>query len=328
MPAVAPSPTKASFPPSSLVRPINTGPTSWSQNTNSNSSYSQSSSATPRLRPNRSLATSPISPTFSKGTNPLSPTYTGSFASRSSSAGPGSSNGSSNGQKEAEEEQIGSNPTSSNGREGEMEETHDTHSVTSYPSNIGRPGIGTIPRTIPLNLNSDGTPHRHQSSQSVGSVSSNLTGSQSIDSRRNDTFTEDTTSSSIGGTPLSRAPVFSSSPGSFSPIKPLIQTATGTRYGVALTGGVPSPIGGNGVGVHMTGTGGSPRKWGSAPTCHRCGKSVYFAEQVKAVGKTFHKNCLRCVDCSASLDSNRLRDHDGEPYCVRCYQKVRSVSSL
>ena len=47
---------------------------------------------------------------------------------------------------------------------------------------------------------------------------------------------------------------------------PLRQTSTGTRYGVALGGGgTPSPS----------------RQWGGGtPQCGRCGKSVYFAEQV------------------------------------------------
>ena len=50
-------------------------------------------------------------------------------------------------------------------------------------------------------------------------------------------------------------------------ITPLRQTSTGTRYGVALGGGgTPSP----------------GRQWGSGtPPCGRCGKSVYFAEQVR-----------------------------------------------
>ena len=79
------------------------------------------------------------------------------------------------------------------------------------------------------------------------------------------------------GTPLGRnyttgPSSFGGSPGTFSGIMPLKQTATGTRYGVALSGG---------VGVHMTGTEGSPRKWGgNTPICPRCTKSVFFAEQV------------------------------------------------
>ncbi|KAK7441739.1 hypothetical protein VKT23_016402 [Stygiomarasmius scandens] len=94
---------------------------------------------------------------------------------------------------------------------------------------------------------------------------------------------------------------------------PLTQTATGTRYGAALGEGRP-------IISHSTG---SPRKWGgSTPSCPKCGKSVYFAEQVKAVGKTYHRGCLRCNECNTLLDSTRLRDHDSVPFCGRCYNKL------
>ncbi|KAL0577171.1 hypothetical protein V5O48_004810 [Marasmius crinis-equi] len=92
--------------------------------------------------------------------------------------------------------------------------------------------------------------------------------------------------------------------------KPLTQTATGTRYGAAL----------GGISTNMTGS--SPRKWGGGtPSCPKCEKSVYFAEQVKAIGKTWHKNCLRCKECNTLLDSTRLRDHQDTPFCGRCYNK-------
>jgi len=88
---------------------------------------------------------------------------------------------------------------------------------------------------------------------------------------------------------------------------PLKQTSTGTKYGAALSGTTPSPA----------------RKWGGGtPQCPRCGKSVYFAEQVKATGKTWHKGCLRCTECSTLLDSTRLTEKDGDPLCHRCYGKL------
>lgn len=119
----------------------------------------------------------------------------------------------------------------------------------------------------------------------------------------------------------------------------LVSNSTGTRYGAALTGESRS-----------TPKGGSPvRQWGSGtPQCPRCGKSVYFAEQVrcfvvgsphsnssshatetkvKAVGKTWHKACLRCSECGTSLDSNRLTERDGDPLCHRCYNKVCTTLS-
>ncbi|KAM5530850.1 hypothetical protein V8D89_015494 [Ganoderma adspersum] len=93
---------------------------------------------------------------------------------------------------------------------------------------------------------------------------------------------------------------------------PLAPTMTGTRYGAALGGAAAAPLV-----PAMTG-----RQWGAGtPKCPRCGKSVYFAEQVKAVGKTWHKACLRCMECGKTLDSGQLVDKDNEPFCRRCYGK-------
>jgi len=90
-------------------------------------------------------------------------------------------------------------------------------------------------------------------------------------------------------------------------VAPLVQTSTGTRYGRGLTG----------VG------GGTNRQWGGGtPVCPKCGKLVYFAEQTKAIGQTFHKGCLRCSACDTRLDPGRLSERDGRPYCHRCYAKL------
>ena len=105
-------------------------------------------------------------------------------------------------------------------------------------------------------------------------------------------------------------------------VAPLVQTSTGTRYGRGLTG----------VGAATN------RQWGGGtPVCPKCGKAVYFAEQVresqirsqkltsgqtKAIGQTFHRGCLRCSECDTRLDPGRLSERDARPYCHRCYAKV------
>ncbi|KIL60700.1 hypothetical protein M378DRAFT_167801 [Amanita muscaria Koide BX008] len=108
----------------------------------------------------------------------------------------------------------------------------------------------------------------------------------------------------------------SHSVGSIATSPGLVPTATGTRYGALLNRSATNGF----SGLNSTA---SPKRWGGdTPACPRCGKSVYFAEQVRAVGKTYHKGCLRCLECNTLLDSSRLRDHDGEPLCVRCYGKL------
>lgn len=67
----------------------------------------------------------------------------------------------------------------------------------------------------------------------------------------------------------------------------------------------------------------SPSRWGGGGTkCNRCEKTVYFAEETKAVGKTWHKACLRCTECNKTLDPGRLSDRDGAPHCNPCYTKL------
>jgi len=80
----------------------------------------------------------------------------------------------------------------------------------------------------------------------------------------------------------------------------------------------PSFLSGTGNGTPNS----SPNKFGGARVeCPRCGKAVYFAEQVVAVGQKWHKSCLKCASCSTQLDSSKLADRDGTPYCRTCYAK-------
>merc|ERR1719244_1164533 len=57
--------------------------------------------------------------------------------------------------------------------------------------------------------------------------------------------------------------------------------------------------------------------------CPKCEGRVYEAEKmVTANGKWYHKNCFRCVECMAMLDSLKNNDGpDGSPYCKMCYAK-------
>ncbi|KAI0297915.1 hypothetical protein BC826DRAFT_1123942 [Russula brevipes] len=152
------------------------------------------------------------------------------------------------------------------------------------PSHAGR-SEGGLPRTVPLT----GTPDRVPSPTKRPAPISN---SPATLGRAN-------TLGGNGATGTRR-------------IAPLAVSTTGTRYGAALMGDLRS-----------TPTGSPVRQWGGgSPQCPRCNKNVYFAEQMKAIGKTWHKACLRCSECGTSLDSNRLTERDGAPFCHRCYNKL------
>ncbi|EGO20346.1 hypothetical protein SERLADRAFT_453022 [Serpula lacrymans var. lacrymans S7.9] len=155
------------------------------------------------------------------------------------------------------------------------------------PTHSGR-GLGGLPRTVPFSPTKTEFGRTHVSTVSNG---------------------DKLEPSQISAVTLGRSSSSTSAMEQTPKTSPLKPTATGTRYGMALSGAIHSP---------------SPSKqWGGTnPICPRCGKSVYFAEQMKAVGKTWHKGCLRCTECNTSLDSTKLTEKDGDPFCHRCYSKL------
>ncbi|XP_041485260.1 cysteine-rich protein 1-like [Lytechinus variegatus] len=57
------------------------------------------------------------------------------------------------------------------------------------------------------------------------------------------------------------------------------------------------------------------------PNCPKCSKPVYFVEEAKALGKTWHKTCLKCTSCKKTLTPGNFSDKENQPYCNPCYQK-------
>lgn len=61
---------------------------------------------------------------------------------------------------------------------------------------------------------------------------------------------------------------------------------------------------------------------GTESKCARCGKTVYFAEQVFGAGKKWHKLCFKCAACNKTVNSSNMRDKDGELYCGSCHTRL------
>ncbi|EJU00205.1 LIM-domain-containing protein [Dacryopinax primogenitus] len=100
---------------------------------------------------------------------------------------------------------------------------------------------------------------------------------------------------------------------------PMSPGRTGTSSFPHLPPPASKPLFPSGTG---SSTPGSPARFGGVRVeCPRCGKAVYFAEQVVAAGKKWHKSCLRCESCSTQLDSTKLTERDGTPFCRACYAK-------
>eukprot|EP00026_Physarum_polycephalum_P023965 Phypoly_transcript_29756.p2 GENE.Phypoly_transcript_29756~~Phypoly_transcript_29756.p2 ORF type:complete len:131 (+),score=19.18 Phypoly_transcript_29756:22-393(+) len=62
-------------------------------------------------------------------------------------------------------------------------------------------------------------------------------------------------------------------------------------------------------------------KFGGAPKCPSCGKSVFFAERATGPGGDWHKTCLVCKTCKKGLDSTTLAEHGTDVYCKACHSK-------
>jgi ribosomal protein L31 len=63
-------------------------------------------------------------------------------------------------------------------------------------------------------------------------------------------------------------------------------------------------------------------------SCPRCGKSVYFAEQVLSLNRKWHKMCFKCVSCSKTVDIGSATDHDGELYCKGCHGRHFGIKGV
>ncbi|SAL99289.1 hypothetical protein [Absidia glauca] len=64
-----------------------------------------------------------------------------------------------------------------------------------------------------------------------------------------------------------------------------------------------------------------PPRFGGSPSCIRCQKAVYMAEQVIGPSGAYHKSCLTCKECNKRLDSTTLAERDGEAYCKVCHSR-------
>jgi cysteine/glycine-rich protein len=55
--------------------------------------------------------------------------------------------------------------------------------------------------------------------------------------------------------------------------------------------------------------------------CPHCGLRVYFAEEVKALKRKWHRICFKCQSCKKTLEPSRCTEHQGQLYCQPCHGK-------
>lgn len=63
--------------------------------------------------------------------------------------------------------------------------------------------------------------------------------------------------------------------------------------------------------------------------CAKCEKTVYPAEELKCLDKSWHKACFRCTECNMALTLSNHKGYNKMPYCNAHYptSKPTSVTS-
>jgi DNA-directed RNA polymerase subunit RPC12/RpoP len=57
-------------------------------------------------------------------------------------------------------------------------------------------------------------------------------------------------------------------------------------------------------------------------SCPQCGLKVYFAEEVKALKRKWHRLCFKCVSCKKTMEPGRCTEHQGQLLCQPCHGKL------
>ena len=68
---------------------------------------------------------------------------------------------------------------------------------------------------------------------------------------------------------------------------------------------------------------------GRSPECPACRAPVYPAESFMASDRTpFHKSCVKCRNCTKTLTSNTLNEHNQQLYCRPCYENLLNPKNV
>lgn len=57
--------------------------------------------------------------------------------------------------------------------------------------------------------------------------------------------------------------------------------------------------------------------------CAKCDKTVYPAEELKCLDKTWHKNCFKCWECNMQLTMKNYKGYNKLPYCTAHYPQTK-----
>ncbi|KAJ5080376.1 lim domain family [Anaeramoeba ignava] len=56
--------------------------------------------------------------------------------------------------------------------------------------------------------------------------------------------------------------------------------------------------------------------------CTKCGKLIYQMEKIDALDRHWHKACFTCTSCGERLNRAKYSEHNNQPYCHTCYNRL------
>lgn len=60
----------------------------------------------------------------------------------------------------------------------------------------------------------------------------------------------------------------------------------------------------------------------AAPFCGGCSQPITSGKIVNVLSKHWHLDCLKCASCACSLADGKLVNHNNQPHCVACGQRL------
>lgn len=60
--------------------------------------------------------------------------------------------------------------------------------------------------------------------------------------------------------------------------------------------------------------------------CAKCSKTVYKAEELKCLDKSWHKHCFKCTECGMTLNLKTYKGYNKHPYCNAHYPQLKGTT--
>lgn len=60
--------------------------------------------------------------------------------------------------------------------------------------------------------------------------------------------------------------------------------------------------------------------------CAKCSRTVYKAEELKCLDKSWHRHCFKCTECGMTLTLKTYKGYNKQPYCNAHYPQLKGTT--